>query len=131
MAFRVGKDGRVKLGSSTFVKVRKWKVDPQADMFDVTNSESGTPVEEQSGHIKYTVTIELHWEASNSPIALFGPGATVSDVRLYVDGASATIAWYFSSLVVSGTPNEVEARGMNTVTVTGTGFGAVTHPTGG
>jgi hypothetical protein len=127
MAFRTGKDGRLLL-SATPVKVKKWTLDPQPDAFDVTNSESGVPTEYQTGHIDYTATVELHYEAASSPFVAFVPGGTVTNVKFIVDGSAGLVFWLFTTGTVLGTPHESEARGMQTVTVTLKLGGTVTTP---
>lgn len=128
MSYLNGMLGKVRIGGSpTVVPVTKWQVDPKADEFDATTTETGTIADCVLGHVEVRVTLEMLVDPAAGPYNTFPVGTTLTTLKLYINDTTGSF-WSIPTLKVTGTPHETPVRGMQKVTITGRGTGSVIAP---
>ena len=86
MAYKMGKDGSVVVGSTTLC-VKSWKAKDQTEKVDVTNTCSGGKREVQGSISHVEFTIEADWDETTHPFVNppnIKSGETVA-IELYID----------------------------------------------
>jgi hypothetical protein len=132
--FHSGSFGTAALGTNE-LSITGWDVQPTAQLVEFKNSKSGGYVLREATFKDCSVTIQLDYDFGNDPFGTpfsITPGATLTSVILCLhQTASGSLdgpQWSFTSLVVEGTPQQLQVDGKITTRVTAKGNGSYTAP---
>jgi hypothetical protein len=132
--FHSGSFGTAALGTNE-LSVTGWEVQPTAQLVEFKNSKSGGYVLREATFKDCSVTIQIDYDFGNDPFSSpysLAPGATLTNVVLCLHQTAAGALdgpnWSFTSLVVDGTPQQLQVDGRITTRVTAKGNGSYTAP---
>ena len=128
---RSGKLGRITIGGTIYA-LNKWDVDPEAEIGETTNFESGGYYQDDVGILKATGTAGGLWNARtnyfDSPPGIVA-GALLSTIVFYISTVD-NVFWSFPLLRVVGTPQTSEIKGWVSFSFKWNSFGSWAYPTG-
>lgn len=128
---RSGRNCQVRI-NSTILVAEEWTATPRGDDLDTTNAEGGGYTDQINGCEGLDVSIKGFWDSAqnptDSPLALTR-GATVSTVRIYLNGTSGP-NWYMASAYVQACSNPNKVRGRVDFECTLQSKGTFSYPTG-
>jgi len=122
----VGPRGRAQV-NGTNLNAGEWSVDPKADMVPVTtfedsHTDGNTYRMHSAGERSASGSIKMYFDAKAGmdPHVSLGlvAGATLTNVKLFVDKAVGARCWSFPLAKVVGTPSAARVQGSNAIEVT-------------
>jgi hypothetical protein len=124
------------MGSATIngveLPILSWKVQPRADIVSFKNSKTGAYPQREATFKDARVELALDLDFDNYPFAS-SPGvvigAAISEVKLYLHGASGDY-WLFPSMIVESNPMDVVIDGKIATSFTALPNGSFSYPTG-
>jgi hypothetical protein len=112
--FHAGNTGTVTIGA-TELAVTGWAVDPSAEVARFRNSKTGGYTAKEVTWKEATFTIDVDYDFDANPFTTLGFGTNVTNVKLYLHGATSPF-WNFPKAIVVGTPQRTEVDGKITTT---------------
>lgn len=119
--------------NGTELPVTDWSVSPSATILQFMNSLTGKHARKSATFEDASFSISFDWDDSNNPFAsplTITQGATITNVKLLLDGPTGALYWSFPSAIVSGTPQSLQRAGKITTTLNCTADGTFAAPGG-